>query len=81
METTTTGPLAGITVLDLSRALAGPYATALLADLGATVIKVESIKGGDSSRSWPPFENEHSLYFDSVNRGKSLARPTEISTN
>lgn len=74
METTTTtapGPLAGITVLDLSRALAGPYATALLADLGAAVIKVESIKGGDSSRSWPPFENEHSLYFDSVNRGKS----------
>lgn len=76
METTTTtatapGPLAGITVLDLTRALAGPYATALLADLGAAVIKVESIKGGDSSRSWPPFENEHSLYFDSVNRGKS----------
>jgi crotonobetainyl-CoA:carnitine CoA-transferase CaiB-like acyl-CoA transferase len=39
--------------------------------MGATVIKVESIKGGDSSRSWPPFEDEHSLYFDSVNRGKS----------
>jgi CoA:oxalate CoA-transferase len=65
------GPLAGITVLDLTRALAGPYATALLADMGATVIKVESIKGGDSSRSWPPFENQHSLYFDSANRGKS----------
>jgi len=63
-------PLAGITVLDLSRALAGPYATALLADLGATVIKAESTRGGDSSRSWPPFENEHSLYFDSANRGK-----------
>lgn len=76
MDATTTtsataGPLTGVTVLDLSRALAGPYATALLADMGATVIKVESIKGGDSSRSWPPFENEHSLYFDSVNRGKS----------
>lgn len=69
--TATPPPLAGITVLDLSRALAGPYATALLADMGATVIKVESIKGGDSSRSWPPFEDEHSLYFDSVNRGKS----------
>jgi CoA:oxalate CoA-transferase len=67
----TTGPLAGITVLDLSRALAGPYATALLSDMGAAVIKVESIKGGDSTRSWPPFENEHSLYFDSTNRGKS----------
>lgn len=64
-------PLAGIRVLDLSRALAGPYATALLADLGAEVIKVESIKGGDSSRGWPPFENDHSLYFDSTNRGKS----------
>lgn len=69
--TATAGPLAGITVLDLSRALAGPYATALLADMGATVIKVESVKDGDSSRSWPPFENEHSLYFDSANRGKS----------
>jgi CoA:oxalate CoA-transferase len=64
-------PLAGIHVLDLSRALAGPYATALLSDLGATVTKVESIKGGDSTRGWPPFENDHSLYFDSVNRGKS----------
>lgn len=64
-------PLAGVTVLDLSRALAGPYATALLADLGATIIKAESTKGGDSSRSWPPFENGHSLYFDSVNRGKN----------
>jgi len=65
------GPLAGITVLDLSRALAGPFATALLTDMGATVIKVESTRGGDSTRSWPPFENEHSLYFDSTNRGKS----------
>jgi CoA:oxalate CoA-transferase len=64
-------PLDGITVLDLTRALAGPYATALLADMGATITKVESMKGGDSTRGWPPFENEHSLYFDSVNRGKS----------
>ena len=63
-------PLEGIRVLDLSRALAGPYATALLSDLGAEIIKTESIKGGDSSRAWPPFENEHSLYFDSANRGK-----------
>jgi CoA:oxalate CoA-transferase len=69
--TTETGPLSGITVLDLSRALAGPYATSMLADMGAHVIKVEGITGGDSSRSWPPFENEHSLYFDSVNRNKS----------
>ena len=64
-------PLAGIVVLDLSRALAGPYATALLGDLGATIIKVESKKGGDSTRAWPPFEGEHSLYFDSINRNKS----------
>lgn len=64
-------PLDGIRVLDLTRALAGPYATALLADMGATITKVESMKGGDSTRGWPPFENEHSLYFDSVNRGKS----------
>jgi CoA:oxalate CoA-transferase len=70
-EPTAPAPLAGITVLDLSRALAGPFATALLTDMGAAVIKVESIKGGDSTRSWPPFENDHSLYFDSANRGKS----------
>jgi crotonobetainyl-CoA:carnitine CoA-transferase CaiB-like acyl-CoA transferase len=64
-------PLEGIVVLDLTRALAGPYATALLADLGATIVKVESKKGGDSTRAWPPFEGVHSLYFDSVNRNKS----------
>lgn len=63
-------PLSGITVVDLSRALAGPYCTALLADMGAKVIKVESINGGDTSRQWPPFQDEHSLYFDSVNRNK-----------
>ena len=63
-------PLEGVVVLDLSRALAGPFCTALLADMGATVFKVESVDGGDSSRSWPPFEGTHSLYFDSVNRGK-----------
>lgn len=64
-------PLAGITVLDLTRALAGPYATALLSDFGAIITKVESIKGGDSTRGWPPFEGDHSLYYDSTNRGKS----------
>ena len=65
-----TKPLDGIRVIDLSRALAGPYCTALLADLGAEVIKVESLNGGDTARGWPPFEGEHSLYFDSVNRNK-----------
>lgn len=64
-------PLAGIKVMDLSRALAGPYAASLLSDMGATIIKVESIKGGDSARSWAPFDGDHSLYFDSANRGKS----------
>lgn len=64
-------PLAGIKVMDLSRALAGPYAAALLSDMGAEVTKVESVTGGDSSRSWAPFDGEHSLYFDSVNRGKN----------
>lgn len=63
-------PLEGIRVIELSRALAGPYCTALLADMGAEVIKVESLNGGDTARQWPPFENEHSLYFDAVNRNK-----------
>jgi CoA:oxalate CoA-transferase len=63
-------PLEGIRVVDLSRALAGPYCTALLADMGAEIIKVESLNGGDIARQWPPFQNDHSLYFDSVNRNK-----------
>lgn len=63
-------PLNGIRVIDLSRALAGPYCTALLADMGAEVIKIETISGGDSSRAWPPFQGENSLYFDSTNRSK-----------
>ena len=69
------GPLAGIRVLDLSRALAGPYATLMLADAGAQVIKVEQPGSGDDSRSWgPPFagdgEDRESVYFLSVNRTK-----------
>lgn len=63
-------PLSGIRVIDLSRALAGPYCTALLADMGADVIKIETVTGGDSSRAWPPFDGENSLYFDSTNRNK-----------
>jgi crotonobetainyl-CoA:carnitine CoA-transferase CaiB-like acyl-CoA transferase len=50
--------------------MAGPYGTALLADMGARIIKVESVNGGDSARQWPPFEHEHSLYFESANRNK-----------
>jgi len=63
-----------IFVLDLSRVLAGPYCTQLLGDLGARVVKVESLRG-DDTRGWgPPFVGEESAYFLSVNRGKeSLA--------
>lgn len=66
------GPLTGVVVVDLSRALAGPHATMMLADLGARVIKVEG-PGGDESRSWgPPFVGESgtSTYFLSCNRNK-----------
>ena len=63
-------PLAGVRVLDLTRILAGPYATMLLADLGAEVIKVEP-PSGDDTRGWgPPFRAGESAYFLAVNRGK-----------
>ena len=64
------GPLDGIKVLDLTRVLAGPYATMLLGDLGAEVIKIEQPGIGDESRNFGPFKNGFSLYFMSVNRGK-----------
>ena len=64
------GPLDGIKVLDLTRVLAGPYATMLLGDLGAEVIKIEQPGTGDESRNFGPFKNGFSLYFMSVNRGK-----------
>ena len=68
-------PLSGVRVLDLSRVLAGPYCTMVLADLGADVIKVERPQGGDETRSWgPPFAGGEAAYYLSVNRGKrSLA--------
>lgn len=66
----TEGPLAGVVVADLSRVLAGPYCTMLLADMGALVIKVES-PGGDDTRGWaPPRLGEESTYYLSVNRNK-----------
>ena len=63
--------LEGIKVLDLSRALAGPYCTMMLADMGAEVIKLEMPGVGDDSRSWgPPFVEGESAYFMSINRNK-----------
>jgi CoA:oxalate CoA-transferase len=64
------GPLEGIVVIDLSRILAGPYCTFLMAEMGARVIKVEPPKGGDDARAYGPFVNGKSTYFASVNRGK-----------
>lgn len=64
------GPLAGITVIDLTRVLAGPYCTLMLAELGARVIKVEEPGVGDISRSIGPFLNGKSAYFISLNRDK-----------
>ena len=77
----TTGALDGLVVADFSRVLAGPYATMLLADLGAEVIKVERPGSGDDTRAWgPPWFSEsgsagtsdvsQSTYFMSVNRNK-----------
>jgi crotonobetainyl-CoA:carnitine CoA-transferase CaiB-like acyl-CoA transferase len=64
-------PLAGVRVVDLSRVLAGPYATMTLADLGADVVKIEHPAGGDETRAWgPPFAGGESAYFLSVNRSK-----------
>jgi crotonobetainyl-CoA:carnitine CoA-transferase CaiB-like acyl-CoA transferase len=71
-----TGPLEGLLVVDLTRALAGPHAAMMLGDLGARVIKVENPGGGDDTRGWgPPFVQPHqgdreSTYFLSTNRNK-----------
>ena len=66
-------PLSGVLVLDLSRVLAGPYCTMMLADLGARVLKVEHPEDGDVTRGWgPPYDpaSGHSAYFLAVNRNK-----------
>src|SRR3982074_2754542 len=65
------GPLTGVRVVDLTRALAGPYCTLLLGDMGADVIKIELPGSGDETRQWgPPFVAGESSYFMSVNRNK-----------
>src|SRR5689334_1891163 len=82
---TVAGPLAGIVVVDLTRVLAGPFCTLLLADLGARVIKVEQPGKGDDSRAYGPFLNGKSGYFVAQNRGKEsiapdLNAPDDIAT-
>ena len=70
-DPSTDGALAGLTVLDLTRVLSGPYCTMMLADMGARVIKVEQRGRGDDTRGWgPPFQNGESAYFLSINRNK-----------
>uniref|UniRef100_A0A9L0TBR3 Succinyl-CoA:glutarate-CoA transferase n=1 Tax=Equus caballus TaxID=9796 RepID=A0A9L0TBR3_HORSE len=66
-----TKPLEGVKILDLTRVLAGPFATMNLGDLGAEIIKVERPGAGDDTRAWgPPFLGTESVYFLSVNRNK-----------
>jgi formyl-CoA transferase len=70
-DETRTGPLRGITVVDLTRVMTGPYCTMMLGDLGADVIKVEQPGKGDDTRHWgPPFIQGEASYFLTVNRNK-----------
>ncbi len=76
-----TGALEGVRIADFSRVLAAPYATMLLADLGAEVIKVERPDGGDETRHWgPPWHEGESTYFLSVNRNKT-SRVVDLRTD
>ncbi len=63
-------PLAGLTVIDLSRALAGPFCATILADLGADVIKIEPSPDGEMVRGWGPFQDGISVYYLSIHRNK-----------
>ncbi len=67
---TRSAPLEGVTVIDLTRVLAGPYLTMMLADMGARVIKVEIPETGDDARHFGPFVEGESAYFATINRGK-----------
>jgi crotonobetainyl-CoA:carnitine CoA-transferase CaiB-like acyl-CoA transferase len=64
------GPLAGLKVIDLTRVLAGPFATQSLGDLGAEVFKIEPPESGDETRHFPPFRDGESHYFLGINRNK-----------
>ena len=76
------GPLAGVTVVDLTRVLAGPFATMVLHDLGARVIKVERAGVGDDARHIGPFVGDVSAYFTSLNCGKeSIALDLEVTAD
>lgn len=70
-EVVSGGPLSGVTILDLTRVLSGPYCTMLAADMGARVIKIEHPGRGDDTRAWgPPFVEGESAYYLSINRNK-----------
>ena len=69
-EKMTPGALEGVTILDLTRVLAGPLATMMLADMGANVIKIEEPVKGDDTRQFGPFRNDESIYFITNNRNK-----------
>ena len=76
------GPLAGIVVVDLTRVLAGPFATMVLHDLGARVIKVERAGAGDDARGFGPFVDGRSAYFTSLNCGKeSIALDLDVAAD
>ena len=69
------GALENLTVLDLTRVLAGPFCTMMLADMGANVIKIEIPNGGDDTRAYPPFR-EHNLQAS----GRACTLPTSTAT-
>ena len=64
------GALSGLRILDLTRVLAGPFSTMMLADMGAEVIKIEQPGKGDDTRHFAPFQNGESAYYMNLNRGK-----------
>jgi CoA:oxalate CoA-transferase len=81
----TAGPLTDVVVIDLTRVLAGPFCTMMLAELGARVLKVENPGGGDDARHFGPFVGGKSAYFLSLNRGKesvalNLKEPADRET-